>query len=1149
MRPEKLVISAFGPYAGRTEIDFTKLGKKGLYLITGDTGAGKTTIFDAITFALYGETSGGVRDSGMLRSKYAKSGEPTFVKLTFAYRGKSYQVTRNPEYQRRKVRGTGFTIQKAEAELVYPDERMPVTKVNEVTKAVTELLGLDFNQFTQIAMIAQGDFRKLLFAGTEERSRIFRQIFHTDLYQTIQKRLKEEEGKRKRQYDELAGSIRQYLEGARVEENPEIEAEYAGLKQNRFQGTAARAIELLQQLTEEEQEQLQSMEKDISDISKRLDADSKMLEQAANRDRLLAEREHQTAGLEDLQRELAQTRQKKEDAEKGAAECGVLAEEIQQIKRRLDYCASIETDKQRLTELDKQIQAQTKEQKNSEADKEKTTAEISGAEERLKELGGAETERVRLSHQKKVLNEKADEWEKLLRERTDTSECLKKSEERLEKRKASLHEMEERRDDLSSFLEALSGSVIIYEKINQEYKALKREYEDVLELERQVINSEKNLETKKREQICFLAMEWRYHCQESVRLAGDKEKKQRKYEETYADYIAMNQEYEKLKKLFYDNQAGILAENLEEGMPCPVCGSLHHPVLAHRRAEVPKEEELEEKEKACREMQDKVREQSMELGQIVSDMKQEEEMIEELSENGKRTGLFEELLKNQKIESSLQKIKDGQEAAREQIISCETSLSGQKDRLAQRESGRKLADALQAMEQRRKAVKEQVDAYEQSCEQKKTLEEQLINAQGKQTEAEKERERYRTQKESQDRHYDDLLAASDMPWSGAETGEQALLLTKSAAAKNEKQFCENQLLCEEKIRLEQKLLPALRSRLERDTETITSVRETIIKLRTEQKNLEEKIASMEVRLEGKSLDIWRMKSAGLEEKKQSLETAQAQAQEAYRNKEKEIVRVQAAIMALEKQLEGIGSLDEGEIRERYEQENAKKTDLLQRQKELYATHQTNLNVLSNVNDRQKVLESAEEEYIWIKALSDTVNGDISGKYRVDLEAYIQMTYFDRIIRKANLRLLTMTGGQYELKRQTGDDKRKKAGLELDVIDHYNGSERSVKTLSGGETFQASLSLALGLSDEIQSSAGGIRLDTMFVDEGFGSLDEDALAQAMRALEGLTEGNRLVGIISHVAELKERIEQKIIVTKMRGGMEVGSEIRVESLGES
>ena len=221
MKPKRLTISAFGPYAGKTELDFTSL--TGLYLITGDTGAGKTTIFDAITFALYGEASGEVREAGMFRSQYARDGVRTYVEFIFTYGGKDYTVRRNPEYLRPKDRGNGYTTEKANAELIYPDERQPVNKSRDVTRAITELLGLDYHQFTQIAMIAQGDFQKLLLAGTTERSEIFRKIFHTELYQMLQNRLREEVKARWKNYDEMRRSIAQHLDGIRCGENTVIQ--------------------------------------------------------------------------------------------------------------------------------------------------------------------------------------------------------------------------------------------------------------------------------------------------------------------------------------------------------------------------------------------------------------------------------------------------------------------------------------------------------------------------------------------------------------------------------------------------------------------------------------------------------------------------------------------------------------------------------------------------------------------------------------------------------------------------------------------------------------------------------------------------------------------------------------------------------------
>ena len=234
MKPVKLIMSAFGPYASRTEIDFEQFGGRGLYLITGDTGAGKTTIFDAIAFALYGEASGEVRRADMFRSKYAKEDVPTLVTFTFDYRGKRYTVNRNPEYMRPKGRGKGYTLQKSEAELIYPDERDPVTKAKEVTRAITQLIGLDRRQFTQIAMIAQGDFQKLLLAGTEERIGIFRQIFKTGIYQKLQEQLKAAEKIQWRAYEELKRSIHQYMDSILCSEDTPAAEKMRQLRKGKF---------------------------------------------------------------------------------------------------------------------------------------------------------------------------------------------------------------------------------------------------------------------------------------------------------------------------------------------------------------------------------------------------------------------------------------------------------------------------------------------------------------------------------------------------------------------------------------------------------------------------------------------------------------------------------------------------------------------------------------------------------------------------------------------------------------------------------------------------------------------------------------------------------------------------------------------------
>lgn len=280
------------------------------------------------------------------------------------------------------------------------------------------------------------------------------------------------------------------------------------------------------------------------------------------------------------------------------------------------------------------------------------------------------------------------------------------------------------------------------------------------------------------------------------------------------------------------------------------------------------------------------------------------------------------------------------------------------------------------------------------------------------------------------------------------------------------------------------------------------------------------------------------------QQKAALELEAREAVTLWQKYENQLLELNSAIEVL-KRSEEQESVDEEALLAKRAELNTKKETAEKERTQLYAVWQNNKKVYGTVCCSAEKMEAAEKEYIWMKALADTAGGTLNGKRKVELETYVQMAYFDRILRRANLRLMTMSRGQYELKRRENAENRKeKAGLDLNVIDHYNGTQRSVKTLSGGETFQASLSLALGLSDEIQSYAGGIQVDAMFIDEGFGSLDEDALNQALRALEGLAEGSRMVGIISHVPELKERISKKVIVMKKRSQDGIGSSVRVE-----
>lgn len=325
-------------------------------------------------------------------------------------------------------------------------------------------------------------------------------------------------------------------------------------------------------------------------------------------------------------------------------------------------------------------------------------------------------------------------------------------------------------------------------------------------------------------------------------------------------------------------------------------------------------------------------------------------------------------------------------------------------------------------------------------------------------------------------------------------------------------------------------------------QSAAALREELAGAESRNEEMTEQIEALRTQLHHPDLQAARGRIAALGEEIQSLAAARKAAEETANSRQAELTRADAAIQELKQMLESGQKVDIQVQQQRSEELTRQRSEAAQAQKTIHARLVTNKTALENMQEKAgRTWRSWKSRYTWMRALSNTVNGNLAGKEKVALETYIQMTFFDRILQRANVRLLVMSGGQYELKRRReAENNRSQSGLELDVIDHYNGSQRSVKSLSGGESFKASLSLALGLSDEIQSAAGGIRLDTMFVDEGFGSLDEESLQQAIRALSGLTEGNRLVGIISHVAELKEKIEKQIVVTKDKSG---GSRVEI------
>lgn len=1099
MRPEYLILSGFGPYAGRTELDFQKLGKGGLYLITGDTGAGKTTIFDAITFALYGEASGQVRESGMFRSKYAAPETPTFVELTFSYQGKTYRVRRNPEYLRPKGRGSGMTVQKADAELIFPDGRQPVTKAREVTKAITELTGLDYRQFTQIAMIAQGDFQKLLLAGTAERGEIFRQLFHTGLYREVQNRLKEEVKQRWKQYDELRRSIGQYLDGVDAGQDEELSLEFQELKKEHFDGKAVRGMEILSQLLERDAKRLQEMDGSLRKLEETIRRETGQAEKLRQRKKLEQDLEVKMADRKQAEEGLKLARREAEVSLKAAEECGLLETQIHQAGERLQKWSTMEQLERQMEDLAQALtqvekKAQTEGQKLGKLEEE---AAFIGTElEQFQGLDGRRerflAEKERLEQQKTELGKGRDLWEQ-------AKKRLSLTEEKLSMLQKESVEAGERLKKTREEFEKTKAAELSLEQIQREQQVLENRKIQLFHLTEQINKRKTAAENLKQFQV-------RYGTAAEISRS-------------------LRKQYTELEQLFLDGQAGVLAAQLRSGEACPVCGSLHHPMPARVQKNVPRKEELEKKEREVNQAEGKTERLSGEAGQWRKRLEEEEgrlaqagmslygvsepEQLEALAEKEKQ-----ELISLEKEVSSRRR---QVEEAKERKERLEAWLKAEEEKFQQKEND------FREMEKQRAADERGCQELQKRLEEICTLQE----------------EAFRMEKSSEGQ----TMQADAEDYDAAEHAAGLLSVLEEKRCQVMAELGKNSIWEKRRKNLEQRREETEKNRKAAET-VIHSCEKQMAEQRTELRGYQERILDLQGETAGETKEALETGIRLWTEKKAQLESAREMTGQKYQRQKELLAGLIQAEETLKSQLAESEGLDEAGILEALTQAEEQKQALSRERDVQYAAEKNNRNIYDAVIGRRQVMEQAEQEYVWLKTLSDTANGTLSGKQKIELETYIQMNYFDRILRKANLRLMTMSSGQYELKRrEDSDNKKEKAGLELNVIDHYNGSERSVKTLSGGETFQASLSLALGLSDEIQSRSGGIRLDAMFVDEGFGSLDEDALNQALKALEGLTEGERLVGIISHVSELKERIDHKIVVTRCRNREGTGSRAEV------
>ncbi len=907
MRPIKLTISAFGPYAGETIIDFEKLGMNGLYLITGDTGAGKTMLFDAISVALFEQSSGNARNFRMLRSKYAEQKTPTVVDLVFENHGETYRVRRMQKLDRKG------DFKEITQELYDGDGNLLSENRKEIEARITVILGIGYEQFVQLAMIAQGDFQKLLRADTKDRQKIFQQIFRTKNYQTLQDRISTLNSDRKAAFDNDKSLLSAYAKQLRADENEESSTRLADAVSGEIPNVSA-VLEIMDRILTADKQKQDEVQQAI---------------QKAN----------------DLINELTERRTKAEQVEKWRGE-------LQEKGKNLTI------KKESLEELRKIYE----EEKQQDPYRENLHQQITNLE-----LMRADYQK--LSEQEKVVTEKKD--------------ARQQSQESIRSHEGMLSE------------------------INAQYSAHKAEVESLAtagEELQELQNRYDNLEKDRNETAVFVT-----ELTELEDLTNDAFEAEKQYLQAKEKSDGSEQEYDHAYELYLSAQAGILAEEkLRDDCPCPVCGSVHHPAIATKPEDAPTSEELEEKRK----IRDK----------------------DQLYKQGKET-------ERAKLGGILSEKRAAAAKKSHELFSSDgiVSLSAAKERVS--EIGLRLGELGGEIDtaKQQKARKEELPGLISSAEiSKKELEKMLSEEQSRFSALEAEIETRITQLEE---------LRAKLPYPDENTAAEA------------------------------------------------------------EQTLKAELTLSKKALEGKH--------------------------DAMTECEKEIAGIEGRIAELQGQIKGHPEEDLPAIVSALEEADTTRGTLIETDKQLSSRMTSNREILEQIRRTDQTLARHRDEYTASKVLYETVSGNLSGKDKITLETYVQTAYFDRVIRKANLRLKSMTSGQYELKRREETESKKgKFGLDLDVIDHNNGSIRNANTLSGGETFMASLALALGMADEVQSSAGGIQLDSLFVDEGFGTLDNEALEQAIRTLDLLAGSHRLVGIISHVDSLKDRIDKQIIVRKTK-----------------
>ena len=1055
MRPVKLVISAFGPYADTMpEIDFTKFDKNGLFLISGDTGAGKTTIFDAICFALYGTTSGSYRDTKNLRSEYAKDGVESYVDFYFTHQGKNFHVWRRPAYERKKLRGTG-TTPISEKAVFYEEDKPPVEGIAPVGRKVVEILHTDEKQFKQIAMIAQGEFWELLNAKTDARTEILRSIFMTDSYKNIEFRIKDRLDASTGRKARAQSSIIQYFGDVITDVSDESTD---GLRE--LQKTAAESGKVWD---------IEEMEKMIADS---LDADEKRVGrkegELAREERTidgmksrLVSAQAGNAAVEKL-RLLREERAALDDLENGMRKDEALLDRQKAARRNVFPLYTAWTDSsEKLKATKEKISEHIDMFSRADADAQAADEKLGRAKEAGKDIDALRRKADRIEHDRKVYLKREELSEDILKLKAG-AKALEEAEIRIAKKEeeheALVNELKKRISDLEGRPEMHLAAV----GRQKELSDLAGRIKDILE--NRVPERNRMLERSERARTAYL----------SARAAYEAAVKKR-----------MDTEH-----ILEGCRAGILAAELKEGCRCPVCGSTHHP----EPAVLPEASATEEDVKKLR---------KNEADALLAKDK-------ELSAAESAKTAFEE---NEKWLAK---------AAGECILAYRQDDSGIST--ADTDAVIKLlADTGAAAAEELDSISGKVRVLERECETLKADKKALDKAEGESADLlRSERREHDTKKQENGKSVTEAESVMRMigdleydSWNAAQKQMEKFREEADGLAKAVEQAEKDKRDADTRITGLSSVLSTLSG-----SEKIQIREESELKARFEEAAAANGFSSGR---EAVSYAVSEEEIAKAEKRigdyRRRLETNTAMLAEA------------------EKTADGLCLTDTDKLSEEIRRREETVKDIRQALSILRYQVRNNKEKLEKITARKKDFEEAFRESAVYARLYGLVKGQ-TGNGKITLEQYVQASGFDSIIAAANRRLLPMSDGQFELRRKEDSvGKRSNTFLDLEVVDNYTGRKRPVGSLSGGESFKASLSLALGLSDTVSSNLGGIQMDALFVDEGFGTLDRKSIENAMDILTNLSDSNKLVGIISHREELMENIGQQIVVKKDRNGSHI------------